>query len=405
MKPFGIDKGGKNVDINVREIAEAQRDYMIAIRRDLHRHPEMGWKEFRTSQLICDELDKLGVPYVKVDNTTGILATIKCGRPGKTLLMRCDMDALEIQEESDVDFKSENPGISHACGHDGHVAIMLGAIKALAPYKDQMAGTIKCLFQPSEENGTGAVAMIKAGVLDGVDEVFGQHLWTGVPVGKISVEAGPRMASAGFFSIDVKGKSGHGARPQEGIDAVVCSSAIVMNLQSIVSRETDPVESAVVTIGRMDVGEMRNITAENGHMEGTTRTYSPAIRADFENMMDRIIQATAHAYRCTAKLDYYDNVPPVINHEGPSKLAAGSVAKILGEDAVYLFPKTTVGEDFANFLQAKPGLFAFTGVGNPEIDACYAHHNCKFKMDEEGVFNGMMLNIQYALDWTEANAL
>lgn len=389
--------------MDARALAEQVRDYMIGIRRELHRFPELSGQEFETSKRLKRELDAMGADYVPVGDTTGILVTIQGGKPGKTILLRADMDALKVEEEASVDFKSENPGVMHACGHDGHMAMQLAAIKAMLSVKDELCGTVKCLFQPAEEIGKGGIWMMENHVMDGVDGAFSMHLWSGIPVGKISVDVGPRLSSCGFFTIRVKGKASHGAMPHEGIDSVVAASAIVMNLQTIASRETSPLDNAVVTIGHMTAGTQGNIIAEEAVLEGTTRTYQPGVREKFEGRIRRIAETTAETFNATATLEYRDEVAPVINDPVCSERAAKAVAKILGEDAVYPFAPLTVAEDFSAYINAAPlkGCMALVGVGNPDIDATYAHHNSKFKMDEDGIFNGLMLSLQYTMDWLE----
>ena len=385
--------------MDVKKLAAEVQDYLIEMRREFHRHPEPSMKEFETNKRIKEELDKMGVPWESVGDTLGIMGTLKGGKPGKTLMLRSDMDALEINEESGVEFASEKPGLMHACGHDAHMAILLATIKALVKVKDELPGTVKFLFQPSEENGLGGRLMVDNGVMEGIDGCFGMHVWSGVPVGKISVDPGPRMASCGFFTIHVKGKSGHGARPHEGIDAAVASAAILLNLQSIVSRETDPADTAVVTIGKVRIGDQRNIIAEDGYLEGTTRTFQPEVRARFEDTIRRIAVSTAEAYRCEAELDYYDIVAPTVNDPVCAERARKAVIKILGEDAVITFKPITVAEDMSAYMNIAPGCFAFVGVGNPEIGADWDHHNCHFKIDESGMINGVMLFLQYTEDW------
>lgn len=389
--------------MDVRALAESVREYMLDIRHELHRFPELSGEEYETSKRVKRELDAMGVEYISVGDTTGVLATIRGGRPGKTILLRCDMDALKVTEESSVDFRSENEGVMHACGHDGHMAMMLASIKAMLTIKDEICGTVKCLFQPAEEIGKGGLWMMENHVMDGVDGCFGEHLWSGIPVGKISVDAGPRLSSCGFFDIHVKGKASHGAMPHEGIDALVAASAIVMNMQTIVSRETSPLDNAVVTLGCMKAGTQSNIIAEEAVISGTTRTYQMGVREKFEEKIRRIAETTAETFNATATLTYRDEVAPVINDPVCSERAAKSVAKILGEDAVYTFAPLTVAEDFSAYINAAPekGCMALVGVGNEAIDANWAHHHCKFKMDEEGIFNGLMLYLQYTMDWLE----
>ena len=247
--------------MNVREKCSLAKDYVIEMRRYFHQYPEKSLEEYETSKRIKEELDKMGIPYISVANT-GVIATIEGKNPGKTVALRADMDALSVVEENDsIDYKSKIDGMMHACGHDGHTSMLLGAGKVLNDMKDEINGTVKLFFQPAEEVAQGAKAMIADGALEGVDGVFGIHLWTDLECGKISVEEGPRMAAADIFKIIVKGKGGHGSLPQQGVDAVVVSSAIIMNLQSIVSRETSPLDSVVVSIGALHSGTRFNVIA------------------------------------------------------------------------------------------------------------------------------------------------
>jgi amidohydrolase len=389
--------------MDVKALADQVRGYMLDMRHEFHRYPELSKEEFRTSCRIKEELDAMGVDYISVGDTTGILAEIKGGKPGKTILLRCDMDALKVTEEADVDFKSEHDGVMHACGHDGHMAMMLASIKAVKMIQADICGTVKFLFQPAEEIGKGGIWMMENNVMDGVDGCFGEHLWAGMPVGKISVEAGPRMSSCGFFDIRVKGKASHGAMPHEGIDTIVASSAIVMNLQTIVSRETSPLDNAVVTIGCMQAGTQGNIIAEDAVLSGTTRTYQMGVREKFEERIRRIAETTAETFNATATLTYRDEVAPVINDPVCSARAEKAVVKLFGEEAVYPFPPQMGAEDFSIYLNAAPlkGCMAFVGAGNPEIGANWPHHHSKFKIDEEGMYNGLLLYLQYTLDWLE----
>ena len=239
--------------MNIKETAQKYSDYVVDIRRKIHRNPELSTQEFETSKLVQEELDKIGVPYeICGELGTGVLATVKGALPGKTILMRGDMDALPVVEEADVPFKSEHEGKMHACGHDCHTASLLTAAHILNDIKDELHGTVKLAFQPAEETAQGAKDMIAGGALEGVDGVYGMHVWSGVPVGTACAAAGGRMASAGMFEIWVQGKGGHGAEPANCIDAITCTTAIVNSLQTIVSREFRPVDAAVLTVGRID---------------------------------------------------------------------------------------------------------------------------------------------------------
>ena len=389
--------------MDVRQLADQVREYMLEMRHEFHRHPELSGQEFETSRRICEELDRMGVEYIHVGDTTGILATMKGGRPGKTLLMREDMDALKVTEEACVDFKSEVPGVMHACGHDAHSAILLATIKALAPVRDELSGTLKFLFQPAEEIGKGGVWMMANHVMDGVDGAYGMHLWAGLPVGKISVDEGPRMSSCGFFDIYVKGKAAHGAMPQDGIDAGVATAAIMMNMQTLASREVSPLDNVVVTMGYMQAGTQGNIIAGEGHLSGTTRTYQAGVRSRFEERIRRIAETTAETFRATARVEYRDEVAPVINDPVCSARAARAVTKLFGEEALQTFPPMTGAEDMSAYIDAAPlkGMMAFVGVGNPAIGADQPHHNSKFMIDEEGMYHALLLGMQYAMDWME----
>ena len=384
--------------MQIKELVRENRDYVISLRRHFHQYPELSMEEYETSKKIKEELDKMGIEYRSAANT-GIIATIKGDKPGKTIALRADMDALPVEELTDFDFKSKIDGHMHACGHDAHMATLLGAAKILNDMKEQINGTVRLIFQPAEENAKGAHAMIRDGAIDSVDSIFGIHIWAQIPVGKVSLEAGPRMASTDWFYIDVKGKGGHGSQPENCIDAVVVSSAIVMNLQTLVSRETRPHNPLVLSIGLLNSGTKLNVIAEEGHMEGTTRCFDPELRKQLPIKMERIIKSTAEAFGATATLEYDLAGSSVINDEQCAKIGQGSVEKILGPEGNYHFEKVTGGEDFSHYLEKVPGAIAFVGCRNEEKDCCYAHHNGKFAIDEDGIEVGTALYAQYAIDF------
>lgn len=385
--------------MDIKTLSKKYKDYVIQMRREFHMNPESSWEEFRTSQRVKEELDKIGVPYESVAGT-GVLATIEGKEKGKTVALRADMDALEVTETNDVPYKSQNPGKMHACGHDGHTAMLLGAAKIFSEIKDELKGTVKLIFQPAEEVAAGAKKMIaESNFMDTVDSVFGIHLWSGVPVGSVSVESGPRMASADLFKIKVTGKAGHGSMPHQTVDSVVVASAIVMNLQSMVSREFSPLESVVVSVGSIHSGTRFNVIAGEAVLDGTTRCFNPEIREELPGIIERIAKHTAAAYRAEATLEYTNGTPPTINDEECSKIATGSVEKIVGKEGVQLMEKTTGGEDFSFFLEKAPGAIAFVGVRNEDTGACYAHHHDKFNIDEDGLEVGTALYVQYAVDF------
>ncbi|MGN9165187.1 M20 family metallopeptidase [Tissierellaceae bacterium HCP3S3_D8] len=385
--------------MNIKELANKYRDYIIDLRREFHMYPESSWEEVRTSSRVKEELDKLEIPYISIAGT-GVLATIKGKKIGKTVALRGDMDALETTETNDIPYKSKHDGKMHACGHDGHTAMLIGAANILNDIRDEINGTIHLIFQPAEEVAGGAKKIIEeSNFMDEVDGIFGIHLWSDVEAGKVSVEAGPRMASADFFTIDIKGKAGHGSMPHQGIDAVVAASATVMNLQSVVSRELSPLDSATLTIGSFHSGTRFNIIAGDAKLEGTTRCFKPEIRENFPEIIERIAKNTAASYRAEATLSYTWGTPSTINDESCSKIATASVEKLLGKDGVVEMEKTTGGEDFAYFLEKAPGVFAFVGIRNEEKGACYPHHHDKFNMDEDALEIGAALYAQYAIDF------
>lgn len=388
--------------MNIKERCRSNKDYVIGLRRDFHKHPERSLEEYRTSKRIKEELDKMGIPYVAVAET-GVVATIKGNNPGKTVALRADMDALSVFEENDVEYKSKVDGMMHACGHDGHTAMLLGAAQVLNDIKDQINGTVKLFFQPAEEVAKGAKAMVDNGVLEGVDGVFGIHLWSGLECGKVSVEEGPRMAAADIFKIHVKGKGGHGSLPHQGVDAVVASAAIIMNLQSIVSRETSPLDSVVVSVGALHSGTRFNVIASEAVLDGTARYFNPELREEIPKMIERVAKSTAEAYRAEAKLEYRYGTPISINDKECSKIAEKSVIKLLGEDGLSLLDKLTGGEDMAEYMNRVPGVLAFVGAGNPEKGAAYPHHHGKFNIDEDSLEIGTSVYVQYALDFLDNN--
>ncbi|MBN2875433.1 MAG: amidohydrolase, partial [Spirochaetales bacterium] len=332
--------------MGIVEMARGYSDYAIRMRREFHMHPEPSMKEFETQKRIMAELDSIGIPYVPAGGT-GVVATIRGGKPGKTVALRADIDALELAEENDVAYKSTVNGMMHACGHDGHAASLLAAAKILTELSPELVGTVKLIFQPGEENGQGAFAVISSGTLDDVDAFFGLHLWNYIEAGAVSVEAGPRMASAGVFSITIQGKGGHGSMPDQGVDAALVGAATLMNLQSVVSREISPLDPAVLSIGVFRAGTRFNVLAGEAYLEGTTRCFSPIVNSTFKERIQRVVDSTASAYRAEAVLDYKDMVQPTINDPALSEVARRAVEAYVGADRIVTVEKTTGGEDFS----------------------------------------------------------
>ena len=385
--------------MNVRDITKKYKDYIIEKRRYFHMNPEPSFNEYDTSKVVQEELTKIGIPF-EIFAKTGIIATIKGQNPGKTVLLRADMDALEVCEKNNVSYKSQKEGLMHACGHDGHIAMLLGAAHVLNEIKNDISGEIKLLFQPAEEIAKGAKAMIEESkIIDSIDAAFAIHLWQGVPVGKISLESGARMAAADLFSIKVKGKSGHGSMPHETIDAVVVASAIVMNLQHLVSRNTNPLDTLVVTVGKLTAGTRHNIIAGEALLEGTIRSFSDEVWKKIPEQIERVVKNTAAAYNAEAEIDLVRATPPLVNNQDISDILKASAEKLYGEEVVTKYEKTPGGEDFAYFTQAVPGALAFVGIRNDEKGINSPHHNETFDMDEEALEMGANLYAQFAIDF------
>ena len=385
--------------MNVRDITKKYKDYIIEKRRYFHMNPEPSFNEYNTSKVVQEELKKLEIPF-EIFAKTGIIATIKGKNPGKTVLLRADMDALEVCEKNNVSYRSQKEGLMHACGHDGHIAMLLGAAHVLNEIKNDISGEIKLFFQPAEEIAKGAKAVIEESkITDSIDAAFAIHLWQGIPVGKISLESGARMAAADLFSIKVKGKSGHGSMPHETVDAVVVASAIVMNLQHLVSRNTNPLDTLVVTVGKLTAGTRHNIIAGEALLEGTIRSFSDEVWKKVPEQIERVVKNTAAAYNAEAEIDLVRATPPLVNNQDISNILKNSAVKLYGEEVVTKYEKTPGGEDFAYFTQVVPGALAFVGIRNDEKGINSPHHNETFDMDEEALEMGANLYAQFAIDF------
>jgi amidohydrolase len=382
--------------MEVKDVAKKYKQYVIDLRREFHMYPEASFQEHRTSKRVREELGKMGIPCYLVGET-GVVGIIEGAKPGKTVALRGDMDALDLHEENEVEYKSKNENYMHGCGHDGHTAMLLGAAKVLQEMKDQLKGKVKLFFQPAEELALGAKSMLSE--IDDVDNILGMHVWSPIPSGKISVDPGPKMAATDIFKIRVKGKGGHGSAPHQGVDAVVIASAIVMNLQTLVSREINPLESVVVSVGLLKAGSRFNVLAGDGILEGNVRSFNPELRKELPKMIERVAKNTAASYRGEIEMEYFWGTPPTINDEKSAARAAKAVEKILGSQGVIKHEKVTGGEDFAYFLEKVPGVLALIGTGNPAKQTDYPHHHPKFNLDEDVLEYGMALCAQYALDY------
>ena len=373
--------------IKIREEIKNIKDEIYAIRRHFHRYPELSFKEFNTAETISQHLDKFGIAHKKGVGKTGIVGEINFG-PGPIIALRADMDALPIQEENNLDYKSLNDGVMHACGHDGHMAILLGAANALSKNSKLKKGTVRFIFQPAEEGLGGAKYMIEDGCLDKVDEIYGLHLWNYQLYGEVGIKDGPVMASADLFDIEVSGKGGHGATPQGTIDAIVVASNLVTMLQTIVSRNTNPLESTVLSIGKIKGGHNFNIISDKVHMSGTTRAYTEENRKMIKQRMKEVIEGVSKSFGADIKLNYKDGYPPTVNHSSQVEkvLEAASSVVASGAKNPYL---SMGGEDFSYYLQNKPGCFFFVGSAPNENEILSTPHHCShFNIDERALLVG-----------------
>ena len=373
--------------IKIREEIKNIKDEIYAIRRHFHRYPELSFKEFNTAETISQHLDKFGIAHKNGVGKTGIVGEINFG-PGPIIALRADMDALPIQEENNLDYKSLNDGVMHACGHDGHMAILLGAANALSKNSKLKKGTVRFIFQPAEEGLGGAKYMIEDGCLDNVDEIYGLHLWNYQLYGEVGIKDGPVMASADLFDIEVSGKGGHGATPQGTIDAIVVASNLVTMLQTIVSRNTNPLESTVLSIGKIKGGHNFNIISDKVHMSGTTRAYTEENRTMIKQRMKEVIEGVSKSFGADIKLNYKDGYPPTVNHSSQVEkvLEAASSVVASGAKNPYL---SMGGEDFSYYLQNKPGCFFFVGSAPNENEILSTPHHCShFNIDERALLIG-----------------
>ena len=373
--------------IKIREEIKNIKDEIYAIRRHFHRYPELSFKEFNTAETISQHLNNLGISHKKGVGKTGIVGEINFG-PGPTIALRADMDALPIQEENNLDYKSLNDGVMHACGHDGHMAILLGAANALSKNSKLKKGTVRFIFQPAEEGLGGAKYMIEDGCLDKVDEIYGLHLWNYQLYGEVGIKDGPVMASADLFDIEVSGKGGHGATPQGTVDAIVVASNLVTMLQTIVSRNTNPLESTVLSIGKIKGGHNFNIISDKVHMSGTTRAYTEENRTMIKQRMKEVIEGVSKSFGADIKLNYKDGYPPTVNHSSQVEkvLEAASSVVASGAKNPYL---SMGGEDFSYYLQNKPGCFFFVGSAPNENEILSTPHHCShFNIDERALLVG-----------------
>jgi amidohydrolase len=357
---------------------------LIEVRRDLHAHPEIAFQEVRTSGFVAGRLRAMGLEAKTGVGKTGVLATIKGGKPGKTVLLRADMDALPIQEENDVPYRSTTPGAMHAFGHDCHTSILLGVAQKLMQDPGSFPGAVKLCFQPAEEQGGGADAMIADGALENPkpDAAFGLHVWQDQDLGKIGVTSGPFMAAVDEFTVTISGKGAHAAQPHLGVDPVLCAAQVVTALQAIASRETDPFREVVVSVTQFHAGTAFNIIPPEATLNGTVRVFDPATWEQLPARFERFVRGVAAAFDCRIDLQYVRHNRPTVNDPKMAALARAVAVELVGEENVVDDLRTMGGEDFSAFLARVPGCFIAVGSRNTAKGLVHGHHHPRFDVDE-----------------------
>ena len=383
----------------LKMLVEAEKDWIIALRRKLHRIPEGGFKEFKTQQVIMAALDEIGIPYAT--ERTWVIALIAGQNPGDTVAIRADMDALPLVEPESCPFRSEHEGMMHACGHDAHVAMALGAAKVLNGLKEYIHGRVKFLFQPAEETDGGAEPMVKAGAMENphVDRVYGLHVMPHLPVGKVETRLGTLNASTDTITMTICGKAGHGAYPEQGTDAIVCAAQVITALQSIVARNVSPLQSAVITIGKIEGGAAQNIVCDEVRMRGTLRTANAELRAMMKKRIEDIAQHTAAAMGCTAEVNVIPGYAALVNNDNEAARVKRVAGALFGsENVVDKLAPSMGGEDFSFFSDCAPGAFFHVGCVKPEWMPAPPLHSRDFHIDEDCLIIGTLMHVALVLD-------
>ncbi len=380
----------------IRREADELLPQLVEWRRDFHRHPELGFEEVRTAGVVAAHLQELGLEVSTGVGKTGVIAMVEPdGLPedSETVLLRFDMDALPIHEETGLPFASENSGVMHACGHDGHTAIGMGVAQLLTRHRDELKGRVKLVFQPAEEGLGGAMAMIEDGALDAPQPAaaYGLHLWSRLPYNQVVVQPGPLWAAADIFTLTVHGKGGHGATPHDTIDATMVACQLVVALQTIVSRNANPSDTAVVTVGSFQSGNAGNVISEHAVLKGTIRSFEPEVRNLLLQRMDEICTGICEAFGARYEIDLESCVPATINSESGARVMEGIAKAVVGEQNVAQIAPMMVGEDMAEFLNRAPGCFVLVGAANPEEGYYSPHHSPTFDFEESVMPTGVAL--------------
>lgn len=384
--------------MDIKALAQEAEPYIIARRRWYHRHPELTFEEKETRAAIHADLEALGITDIRdMDNCYGLIANIQGGKPGKTVALRTDIDALPVCEATGAEYASENEGVMHACGHDCHIAILLGAAKILQEHRQELSGTVRLIVQPAEEHVKGSNWMIEGGALEGVDAIYGGHVWGTLDEPYMDFTAGKRMAYAGIFDIDVEGSSAHGSTPHLGCDAITAAASIIVNLQQYVSRMNDPLNPLVVTVGTIEGGTRMNVIGNHVHMQGTLRSFT---RERHEEVLRQISENTAAALGAKAIVRYDHVVDPLLNtDEHLVNIARGAVSKLYGPETLQTLPTMMGSEDFANYMSVVPGVFGFIGTRNEELGHVYTNHHEKYDVHEAILQRASAVMAQFAVDF------
>lgn len=385
------------------ELSEKHYEEMVKIRQQIHMYPEVGYEEYKTSQLICDTLEKLGIEYEKNIAKTGVVGIIRGGYPGKTVLLRADMDALLIQESDKYEYKSQKNGYMHACGHDGHVAGLLGAAMILNEFKDEIHGNIKLLFQPDEENKGGAKPMIDEGVLKNpdVDAVFACHLWGPTKKGTIETKSGELMASRDTFKFKVIGKGGHGAAPHLAVDPICIATQAINSMQTIISRKLNPVKPGILSFCTINSGASHNIIPGEVEVSGTIRAFHDDIRSWIPREMENVLRGVTESQGATYEFELIESYPVLVNDEEMTNLVINSSSKIVGSENVKSnIDLNTGSEDFAYYAKEVPSAFYFIGIAEDENNPI-CHHHPDFGFDDDNLLVSAKTLAQIAIDFLE----
>ncbi|KUO72540.1 MAG: amidohydrolase [Clostridia bacterium BRH_c25] len=391
-------------EYSILEQAKQLQETLVSIRRQIHAYPEIGFNEIKTSALVADELRKLGIDVSTNIAVTGVVGTLKGKYPGRTMLIRADMDCLKLDELNDVPYKSRNEGFMHACGHDAHTTCLLGAAMLLSQYREQLKGNVKFVFQPAEEINGGAHLMVKEGVLENprVDAVMGMHIWPTIQAGKIGIRYGALCAAPDFFKIVIKGRGGHAAVPDKCIDPISVGCQVYMGLQTIISRRIDPLEPALITVGRLNAGTSLNIIPDVLVMEGTVRTLDKELRKRMPQMIETMIKGITEANGAGYEFEYRQNYPPLFNEDTLTRLMEETGKEVLGAQNVVIIQKPTMGgEDIAYFQENIPGTFFIIGTLNPEKGADKPLHSAQFNIDEDILYKASAVIAASTLKYLE----